>query len=177
MDNPKTCDETRLLLLEVMARCPLDNLPESWLESLRKVLIDPNVRLRSEAVATVRSRNLTAFDEQLEGLSRDLESPASVRIAALESLAPRRGRLPAESFSFLMAHLNTDVDPLLRAAAARALAAGSLGDRQLVQLAERLTNASSLIVPLLTPVFAKSRSPEVGLTLVAALKRAPGADA
>ena len=30
---------------------------------------------------------------------------------------------------------------------------------------------------MLTPVFAKSRSPEVGLTLVAALKRAPGADA
>ena len=57
MDDPKTVDQTRLLLLEVMARCRLDDLPASWLETLRRVLLDSDDRLCSEAVATIRSRH------------------------------------------------------------------------------------------------------------------------
>ena len=177
MDDPKTVDQTRLLLLEVMARCRLDDLPASWLDTLRRVLLDSDDRLCSEAVATIRSRSLSGLDKQLRDLRQDEKRPATLRIAALECLAPRRGSLPADSFALLTDHLKDDVEPLLRASAARALGAGRLNDEQLIELAEPLANAGSLIVPNLIPAYGKSQSAKVGLALVTALKHSPGADA
>jgi putative heme-binding domain-containing protein len=177
MENPKTTDETRLLLLEVMARCRLDELPQRWRDALRRVLTGSSVRLRREAVATVRSRNLESFDAVLADLSRDAALPAELRIAAMECIVPRRSRLPADAFALLKDHLRDDIEPLLRASAARALGGGRLDERQLVELADPLGDAGSLIVPLLLPAYQESQSSNVGMALVAALKRSAGAAA
>ena len=177
MVDSKTSDQMRLLLLEVMARSRMDELPASWRDSLSRVLAESNNRLRHEAVATVRSRNLSAFDKQLADLSRNEKLPAALRIAALECVAPRRTALPTESFTLLTNHLKPEVEPLLRASSARALGSGRLDDQQLIQLARPLSDAGSLIVPQLLPAYATSGSTQVGLALVASLKQSPGFDA
>jgi len=175
--DPQTTLTTRLLLLEVMARSRTGEFPRHWHAPLRQTLGDANSRLVREAVATVRSRSLTAFDESLLRLSRDEGRPMELRIASLECVTPRLGQLPEELFTLLTDQLNEDVEPLLRASAARALGTSQLNDQQLIRLADTLADSGSLIVPLLTPAYQKSSLPKVGLTLVSALKRSPGADA
>ena len=177
MAKAETTDETRLLLLEVMARCRLADLPQGWLDGLGRLLAGTSVRLRGEVVATVRSRGLPMFDRELAALGRDQTLPAALRIAAVECIAPRRKELAADAFDLLTAHLPAEVDPLLRASAARALAAGALSEEQLIRLAELLAGAGSLTMPLLVTAYEKRQSPVVGRALVAALRRAPGAAA
>ncbi|MFV2065663.1 MAG: hypothetical protein ACC645_01690, partial [Pirellulales bacterium] len=177
MVDPRTTLPTRLLLLEVMARCRLDELPARWHGPLGDMLADSDARLIREAVAAIRARNLTAFDAPLIALSRDSARPMELRIAALECVVSRMGPLPKESFTLLTGQLNEEVEPLLRASAARALGASRLNDAQRIQLAAALADADALIVPLLVPAYQNSRSPKVGLALVAALERSPGAGA
>ena len=177
MADSRTPLETQLLLLEVMARCRLDSFPERWRETLRRVLEGSDLRLRVEAVATVRSRSLTSFDRELMELGMDGTLPIELRLAALECVVPRQTSLPAAWFDLLAPRLSPDVEPLLRASAARALGASRLDDPQLVRLAAALAHAGSLVAPLLVPAYEKSKSPAAGLALVDALKKAPGTDA
>ena len=128
-------------------------------------------------VAAIRVRDLRHFDAQLTALSQDSSQPVALRIAALECLAPRRLQIAADSFALLTSHLNDDVEPLLRAAAARTLGTGRLDEQQLLELAPRLAGAGSLLVPLLLPAYHNSRSPQVGLAMVEALGRSPGMEA
>jgi putative heme-binding domain-containing protein len=177
MANPKTPADTLLLLLQAMARCRLDVLPPRWLDSMAEALAHSDTRVRSEVVATIKSRDLKTFDQRLADVSRDDSLPVELRIAALECLAPRQNGLSAEAFALLTANLKDDIEPLAAAAAARALGASRLHDAQLIALARPLSQAGPVLVPLLVSAYQKSRSLNVGLELVAALKRSPGAEA
>ena len=174
--STKTPPATRLLLLRVLARCHVP-LPRPWLDSLRQALASDDLVVRREAVAAIRARNLSDFDDRLEELSRRKEVAAELRIAALDCINGRRPRLSAEGFALLTAHLSEKTEPLLRAAAARALGAARLDSGQLRRVAGHLADAGPMLVPLLTPAFSRSRDAGVGRVLVEALKRSPGRDA
>jgi putative heme-binding domain-containing protein len=172
-----TTTVTRLLLLGVFARCRLEPLPAGWLDLLRQALDQDDPAVKREAVAVVRMRNLTAFDEHLMALSRNAALPADLRIAALECLAGRRKQMDAESFALLTRYLSEETEPLLRVAAARTLGASTLDPGQLKQLANHLAGAGTMVVRLLLPAFARSTDAEVGKELAGALKRSAGAEA
>ncbi|MFV2066815.1 MAG: PVC-type heme-binding CxxCH protein [Pirellulales bacterium] len=177
MANPQTAIDARLLLLQAMSRCRLDHLPQRWLDSMADALTHPDARVRSEVVATIKSRDLKGFDKRLADLSQDESMPVELRIAALECVAPSRNGMSEASFLLLTAHLTDDTEPLVAASAARALGASRLNDQQLTELAGSLAGAGPLVVPLLTATYQKSRSGKVGMALVEALKRSPGTDA
>jgi putative heme-binding domain-containing protein len=168
---------TKMLLLSILGRCPLDPLPAAWLEVLGRAVKGDDLALTREAVAVVKARNLSRFDAPLAVLSRDEALPAELRIAALECLAPRRQATDAASFALLTSHLSDQTEPLLRVAAARALGAAALDGGQLKQLAGHLTGAGVLTLRLLLQAFTGSRDGEVGRALAEALARAPGAEA
>jgi putative heme-binding domain-containing protein len=175
--NPRTPTPTRLLLLGVMARCRLDALPPGWLKALGQALEDDNVTLRREAVATVKTRGLKQFDNQLLSVSRHRGLPAELRIAALEALAARRRPIDAEAMALLRAHLSEKTEPLLRLAAARTVGSSTLSTEQLRQLAASLGETSPLVLRLLLPAFARSSDGGVGKALVTALKGVAAAEA
>src|SRR5262249_24458436 len=110
-------------------------------------------------------------------LGRNADLPAELRIAALDCIAGRQKALAPDAFALLTAHLSEKTDPLLRVTAARALGPATLDSRQLIGLAKYLTEAGPLTLPLLTPVFTRSRDSAAGLALVSALKRSPGTEA
>ncbi len=172
-----TTTEMRLLLLNVMARCRLDRLPDPWLERLSKATNHADPRVQREAVAVIQSRGLTTFDGQLAAIARDEDRPAELRIAALGCIAPRQGEQDADAFALLMAQLQAEGDPLLRVAAARVLGASSLTREQLLELAVAVADASPLRVGLLAPAFGKCDVADVGLALVEALNDSPGSAA
>ncbi len=175
--DQRTPLDRRVLLLEVMARCRLAVFPERWQDALKTVLAESNARLQGEAVAVISSRNLSAFDKQLDALSRDAMRPVDLRIRALECMAERRDALDETLFAFLLVHLGGDTEPLVRASAARAIGVGRLADQQLIRLGPLVAAAGPLEVPLLIAAYERSPSKGVGLILVDALRRSPGADA
>jgi putative heme-binding domain-containing protein len=173
----RTAPATRVLLLGVVARSRLDPLPPSWLDALGQALMDADLAVRREAVAAVKTRNLSRFDGQLAELSRQASLPADLRIAALECLAGRRKQLDAEAFGLLSGHLSESTEPLLRLAAARTLAAGALTDDQLIRLAPTLGDVPTIVVRLLLPAYTRTVDARVGTALVEALQHAPAAEA
>ena len=176
MADPETSVHRRLLVLEVMARCLLDELPGSWLDAMAEALSHSDLRVRTETVAAIRSRGLDNFDAQLLELSRSEAEPVDFRVASLECIAGRSKALPNDSFQLLTSQLSDDIAPLLRASAARAIGAGSLSEQQLTDLADYVAEAGPLVVPMLLPAYQHAPSADVGHALVAALSRSPGAE-
>jgi putative heme-binding domain-containing protein len=175
--SPDTATPIRLLLLGVMARCPLEALPAAWLKTLGQALDPNNLTVCREAVATVKSRQLKDFDSALVALSRRKDVPAELRIAALECVAERRPTLDADAFALLTAHLSEKTDPLVRVAAARSLGVSRLASAQLDRLAEFLPATSTMVLRLLLPAYARSRDAETGKRLITALKQSPAVEA
>src|SRR5262249_34233197 len=147
---------TRLLLLGVVAHGRVDPLPAGWVEQLGHALAHPDPAVRREALAAVRTRNVSRFDRELAELSRQPSLPAELRIAALECLAGRRHPLDAKGFALLSGHLSETTEPLLRLAAARTLGAAALTHDQLTRLARSLRGVSTIVLRSLLPAFAGS---------------------
>ncbi len=175
--DPKTPRASRLLLLRMMARSRLPELPTSWRAAMDQVLAGTDRDLQREVLATVKSRNIRSFDGQLTNLSRQDDVPTELRVAALDALAAASPRLQADQFVLLSGQLTDDANPLLRVTAGRALGAARLSKDQLVQLTGQVETGGPLVVPLLTPAFSKSRDEQVGLKLIAALNKSTGATA
>ncbi len=164
----------RLLLLETMGQAPVEKLPPSWAAQLRSALEASDEPVLRQAVATVRSRNETGFDEALVRLGKDAQQPAEVRLAALGAVAPRLGKPGPAVFDYLGSQLDANLPALTRLAPASALSHLRLDDAQLASLADAVTAAGAVELPYLLAAFERSRSPVVGKKLVTALGRAPG---
>ncbi len=172
-----TAAATKVLLLSVLGRCGLEPLPPMWQGLLRQALTQDVVAVQREAIAVIKLRSLAQFDAPLAELSRNETLPVEVRVAALECLAGRRPQTEAAAFALLTRHLSEQTDPLLRLAAARTLGASTLDADQLRELARHLPGASSLVLRLLLPAFARCQDAAVGKELATALQRSAGADA
>ncbi|HEV3024325.1 MAG TPA: HEAT repeat domain-containing protein, partial [Pirellulales bacterium] len=183
MAERNTVTATRRLLLDVMARSAVlahsarAALPASWLKALGQALDDPEMDIRRAAVATITARKVGQFDEALTQLSRWDAAPLDLRIATLECLAPRHRQLDADSFALLSSRLSESTEPLVRLAAARVLGASALSSEQQTRLAAALADASTMVLRLLLPLFAKTDDAAVGRALVGALSRSAAAEA
>lgn len=169
--------ENRRLLLRVISRARVDQLPPRWLETLGKILAGDNAVLARESVAVVRARNLAQFDAVLAKIAGQDELAVDLRIAALECLGPRQRTLDAAAFGLLATQLSGKADPLVHVAAARALGAFRPGGRQLIELAAEVAQAGPLTLPLLLPAFSETGDAEVGLALFKSLLKSPGSEA
>lgn len=174
MANPRTSASMRLLLLRVLARCGLESLPEPWRLAVGDALRHDDPAVRKEAIITLKACGLDQFDAVLADLSRQDNLPAEVRIAALDCIAGRRHELDIGGFVLLNKHLNEDVEPLLRVAAARTLGGSRLDHGQLMQLAGKLASAGPIDLPLLISAFTKDKNVEVGRALVKSLELSSG---
>jgi putative membrane-bound dehydrogenase-like protein len=174
LGNKKTPGTTRLLLLEIMARVPLDKLPSAWVRELGRQLEGGNEKALRQAVATIRAFSVADFDAKLLALANDPKQPADVRVAALAAAAPRLKRVEPAVFLFLTKQLHKEVAPLGRLAAAEVLGGLRLEDAQLLALAKQVGRAGSLELPHLLAAYEGSKSARVGNNLVAALAQSPG---
>jgi putative membrane-bound dehydrogenase-like protein len=172
--RPETSLETRLLLLEMMARVPLRDLPAAWTRELGTALDGADERVTRQALETIRARNLSGFDAALRHLAEDKGKGEEVRVSALVAVAPRFPALPPALFDFLVSCLNDDKPPLLRLGAATALGQASLDDRQRTVLARSVAAAGPLELPRLLPAFERSKDAAVGGLLVEELAKSPG---
>lgn len=164
----------RPFLVKVIGQSRVEPLPRDWVSAMEAALFDEAAR--REALATIKARNWTEFDQRLRALSRQTEQPIDVRLAALECFAARRAQLDPASFAFLVDQLKDDTEPLHRLSAARTVAASSLSAEQLTQLAQVRGLTTAMILRLILPAFGKSSDTPAGAALVEALHRSPAAE-
>lgn len=174
LNSDKTATATRVLVLEALPLMPLDKLPPAWVKELGTCLRRPDEGVIRQAITVVRARNVADHDRELLELAADTKRPPELRVAALGAVAARLPQLDPSLFDFLRSRLDKDQPPLARLAAAEALGSSPLSDTQLEFLAQDIAQAAALELPHLVAPFERSKNPQVGHKLLAALDKAPG---
>jgi putative membrane-bound dehydrogenase-like protein len=165
---------TRLLLLEVIARAPLDRLPPTWAAELRWCLDHRDERVVRQSVAILRAAGVAEYDDALLRVARDRQRPADARVDALAAVAPRLSRLDPPLFGFLGDCLTAEQPVLLRLSAAGVLGRAPLDESQLDALTEVVSRAGAMEISRLLPAYERTSSGAIGAKLVTALARSPG---
>ncbi|HYE97265.1 MAG TPA: HEAT repeat domain-containing protein, partial [Planctomycetota bacterium] len=169
--EPATSAATRTLLLEIMAQAPLDRLPATWIAEVRWCLDSPDAAVVRQAVGTLRAAGIADFPEPLLALARDPARGDELRVEALAAARP--SRLEPALFDLLRAAAAPAQPPLLRLAAAQALAGAGLDDKQQGALVQVVASAGPLELPRLLAAFEKASKADVGRRLLAALEKSP----
>ncbi len=171
--SDKTAPALRLLLLESIARAPVDRLPSTWTAELRWCLDSDDEKIVRQAVADLRAARTGEFAPVLLKMAADPKRPKDLRVNALGAAVPQLKQLDSDSFAFLGVCLADD-SPLLRLAAADALGQAPLNTAQLQALAEKVAAAGPLETGRLVAAFEQSSDARAGKALVQALGRSPG---
>ena len=174
--SSKTSVDSRLALLEAIARAPIDRLPATWTAELRWSLDHADERVVRQAVAAIRAAGIAEFDASLTALARDGARPADLRVDALLAAAPRISKLEPGHFTLLRESLDKEKPVLLRLAAAQALGAAGMSDDQLARLAPAVGAAGALEMPKLLAAYERSGNLKAGKELVAQLAKAPAVE-
>jgi putative membrane-bound dehydrogenase-like protein len=171
LDGNQASPAARTVLLEVIARAELEELPKKWIASIGKHLEHADPDRRIQAVEIISTHNIDQFDGELRELAADRSQLTALRVSVLQAIAPRTKTVPENEFAFLIGRLELSAPALDRLAASRALAALPLNDAQLVRVVDRFAKAGPLAVPVLVRAFGRSKSALVGRHLIASLDR------
>ena len=170
--------ERKLFILDAMAACSEDALPESWVNQLGQELTssaDPTVKAR--VLKLVRLRGVTSLDDQLRQVADDEQNPAVLRIGAMGALLETQPKLTDSHFAYLYDQLQSENEAPVRQQVATVLGQGELSEEQLLKLAtDFLPQADAFILPRLMPVFQGANQSEIGEALASALMNSPSLD-
>jgi putative membrane-bound dehydrogenase-like protein len=164
---------SKRLLLEAIAQSELPECPQSWRYGLEQALADPDDDVAlAAAYASVRDPSLR---DAAARLAADVGRTPALRAAAAVAAARTGGAVDPTCFDLLLDQLDPNRPPLDRRAAAEALAAASLDEKQKERLVDALRAAGPVEAPALIRVFEREPySPSLGLRLAEALKASQG---
>ncbi|MEX2307926.1 MAG: PVC-type heme-binding CxxCH protein [Pirellulales bacterium] len=155
-EGGKIPDERRAMLLGIISRSTLANVPRVWIDALVAAVESgpPEVRLAAVRCASVlRIRDL---DDRLDRLANSPNELIELRREALRAIVSRRPTLGAEAFRLLLDDLSNDTDPLPRLAAGEVFGNTRLDRTQLAALLH-LIQGDALITPsVLLPMLERS---------------------
>ena len=167
--------ELLLPMLEALSR--RSELPDSWVEPLRQLLLHQDAAVRRQVIQTVSALNTNVLDRALRQLGRDAANPQTERCMAWGCLAQRGLPLPDTAVQLLATRTgDASAAALDRLSAAHSLGLARLKRGQLDVLLEVVSRASLLELPALLEAFVRvpSIDDKLGSQLVAALERSPG---
>jgi putative membrane-bound dehydrogenase-like protein len=169
LEDTQTPAATKAVLLESIARSPLDKLPVAWESPLTRSLENADERVTRQAIEAIRAKNLNTVDAMLLKLADAETRPAEMRVAALSAAIARLKEISAPLFTLLLSSIDKEKPPLLRLAAADTLGRAPLDDSQLATLAMSVPNFGAMELPKILSAFERSKSAEVGHKLLAGL--------
>lgn len=167
---------TKNLLLGVIERSGLQQLPERWIAVLVKLLESGSPELLTRTIEVVRhaatSRGrIEPLAAALRTVAADKPLSAAVRIAALAAIPGAASALEPDQFTFARELLSRDAAAADRGAALDAISRAKLSREQLLSLCGSLEGLSPVEVDRLLEPFQQSQDEQVGLALVAALMK------
>ncbi len=107
-------------------------------------------------------------------MALDTERPLDVRVQAAAAASPRLPAIEPPLFAFLLSGLDKQRPPLVRLAAAEAVAGARLTRDQLAALTDTVRDASVLEMPKLVRAFEQSSDAAIGQSLVMAIGESAG---
>ncbi|MDE0104531.1 MAG: HEAT repeat domain-containing protein [Bryobacterales bacterium] len=170
-------EEASKTALEAMAAASLETAPPSWPDAVAAALAREETRAEALRAARRIPRGDSGhpqLDRALISVARDPSVDASVRILALDAGAAAVSSLDAELYALAAGEVLASRPVNLRAAAARVLSLVPLDRSQLLGLADLLPEVGPMELPELVEAFAQSADRDVGVRLVARLRKAPG---
>lgn len=168
LQSPETTVAKRQLLLEVVQRASLETFPDAWTEAIRTSLKSTNVGVKLQAVRIVGQRRLPLVTET-QVISFFQKNPIELRAEALLAVGPSIKAIGDRQLFDFIRQVNSRKPVLTRLTIARAIAAAPLTDRQLIKAHAAVATSDPLTLPVLLRAFERSKSEEVGLSLVEAL--------
>jgi putative membrane-bound dehydrogenase-like protein len=166
--------DQRHVVLTAMAHSGLKEIPAFWIAGLAQVVGAADPALRAEVIATIRALPIAKatagpLTETLTQLAGREDIGDADRLALLAAVPGGLDPVPPATFDLLLAQLDADKGPSLRAAAVEGLAKAKLTADQLAALSKQLPSARPLEVDRLLTAFEQSTDAEVGLNLLSAL--------
>jgi putative membrane-bound dehydrogenase-like protein len=169
-----TSAAARIMLLEVVGRSDLSELPSEWRRELGRSLDSREPPVVRAALAALNGRDAAELDPAIERVAKWGDMPNEVRVAALVNLGRRAKPLDDAGFTILAEQLRDGATGLDRLAAAEALGGAALSADQRDALLPMLETAGPLELPAVTRAFEKQSNPNIGRRLIAALQKSPG---
>ncbi len=175
--------ETKLVILDAMAKSQLKAMPGVWSKPLYDQLGAADARLLGATVSAIRALSGSKQSEQpsarlserLQKIARHEQLPAVVRLQALAALPRTASDVESQTLRFLCERLALDQPVRLRSLAVDVLLGTRLGVQQLLIVADALPAVGPMELKRLMELFTKSHDSRVGLRLIAALERSPAA--
>ena len=174
LGSPNTAQSVRMMLLDVLDEHGPAQSTEKLAQALGRVLDsgDPELLIRAARVTGAFAD--ARWDARLSQIAADSGFGASLRVAALQSLAERGARPDAAAMELLLAELAPSQPLLHRRAAAQVIATVPLEKSQLEQVMVAIRAAGPIELPLLMRAFERAEPPPAGGPLFEALAQAPG---
>ncbi|HXE56063.1 MAG TPA: HEAT repeat domain-containing protein, partial [Tepidisphaeraceae bacterium] len=175
--NPNQPIMSRRFVLNAMSESHLRQAPDSWVESILKVLHMRSDVLIPDALDALRQVHLPSgknpqLADHLRSVSTRENLPADVRVRALALIAGGPGKISDEQFELLTSQLDSQTPASQRLLAAQVLGRSHLSSDQLSRLADALKTAGPLEIEPLFTAWSHSKDDSVGMKLVDALKHA-----
>jgi len=173
-----TSAEKKSFILNVMAACNLDTIPDSWSNQLGHELTSgSNAGLKLEVIKLIKLHGATNLTSILQNVADNEKNPDELRIAAIGALLEKDPQLPDDRFNYLYDQLQPEHPTPMRQQVATVLSQGKLTKEQRLKLAnDFLPKADAFILPRLMPVFKGSTEPEIGNALITTLTNLPSLD-
>jgi putative membrane-bound dehydrogenase-like protein len=160
----------KLLLMEVVRRSPLEDLPDAWVDQLGILLKGGDSEVRMGVLNLIETRNIPSMENELDNLINNPNTQADLRLKALGARLISDPALSDTEFNVIVGYLDPEFDSPLRHLAVRVLARAELQDSQLLKLAQnQISTADLFLLPSLIDAFQGNTNQEVGETLLMAL--------
>jgi putative heme-binding domain-containing protein len=183
LSDQHTPVDTRLLLLQVIARSPARPTPDVWRDPVIAGLVAKDSMIVDQAIAAVAACGFEDGDQVLLQIAEDDARVVETRVAAAAVLATRPLPLPANVFKLLVEHSRAEAAPLIRLQAASALEDATLDMEQLRAVSGIVSQAGPLELRGLMRAFElpdqdqAASNPDlapIGMLLLRALEQSPG---
>jgi putative heme-binding domain-containing protein len=171
LTNAGTPLNRKLMLLDVIDRCSVKELPDVWVNLMENLLEGDNVKIFSEVLDLLESRKIPALDKKLQQIIQNPTVSAAFQIKALGARLMSAPQLSDVEFRMLLKHLDPSNEPQTQRAAVRLLVQAELNETQLLQLArEQVAQADIFLLPGLINAFEGNLSKDIGEAVIVSLQ-------
>ncbi len=175
LGNPSATSDRKLLMLDVISRSSLKELPASWVNEFGKQLRSEDAAVRSQILGLIESRRISAMNSSLNEIIQDEKTSVDFRLKALSARIMSSSKLSDKEFQMLLKYLGKQYDSPVRQLSVRLLNHAELNNDQLLVIArEHIAKTDQFLLPSLMESFEGNSNELVGKELITALQSGNG---
>lgn len=175
LGSPVATSDRKLLMLNVISRSSLKELPGSWVSEIGKQLRSDDAEVRSQILSLIESRRIEAMNPSLNEIIKDEKTSVDFRLKALSARIMSSSKLSDNEFRMLLKYIGKEYDSPLRQFSVRLLNHAELNNEQLLVIArEHVGKTDLFLLPSLMEAFEGNTNEQVGKELIAGIQSGTG---